>query len=210
MLIRPSNHKNHPNIYFVSVDPAKVSHLSLVPESSPAISGPNAYCGTFKGLFDQIKLPFERHFMFETVQQILNGEDWESTLYFKRLCKKKSGKKALTHLEKLDRIIHNLSNKGYLSQYQLGRMHLRRKVSDWEVPQHEMLIGMDRYGQLFRINNGKHRLAVAQNIGLQKIPAILTLYHEDAEHLLPTKRREINGSVDDFRPFEENYVHEMD
>ncbi len=123
--------------------------------------------------------------MYQTVKQLLNNEDWETTPYCRKLLKYKSYKWTLAHYNKLQGLIKDIKEDGYLSQYELGRADITSKISRWEVPQHEIVIVMDRWGQLFRIKGGRHRLAIAQNLGVARIPAILMLYHSDGLEFLP-------------------------
>lgn len=70
-----------------------------------------------------------------------------------------------------------------------------------QIPKHETVVGMDRHGELMRLVGGKHRLAIAQQIGIKKIPAVLSICHSDALDMLPTLKKPITGSPEDFRPF---------
>lgn len=191
------------NIYFVNVDPQAISHISLLPESASRLTGKEAFYGSFSGVFDMLKKPFKNDFMYLTVQQLLNGDDWETTPYYRKLLQYKSHEETIAHYQKLEELIKTLSQDGYMSQYELGRTTKTTKIFKWKVPKHEMVIGMDRWGQLFRIKGGRHRLAIAQNLGLEKIPAILMLYHENAGAELPVERRVIEGQISDFIPFKE-------
>jgi hypothetical protein len=203
LLIRPVEEGSKSSkIYFVNVDPKSISHISLLPESSPGLSGPEALYGSFTGFFDLIKTPFKKNFMYRSVQQILHGRNFKSTTYFKKESKNESEAEALKRVKKLSGLMERLSVFGYLSQYEMGRANIIDKIGDWDVPRHETLIGMDRHGQFFRIKGGRHQLAIAQNIGIKEIPAILVFYHQDAEEKLPEKRRIITEKMEDFRPFE--------
>lgn len=195
-LVLKQNNNSANSIYYVKIDPKKISHISLLGEH-PSFSGPGAICGTFGGCFDLLKKPFKRDFMYHTVEQLLDGVAWESTAYFKKLSKYKSREEAFKHLKKLDKLIKILSEDGYQSQYELGRANIQRRIAKWVVPRHEILIGMDRKGQFFRIKNGRHRLAVAQHIGIPKMPAILVCYHKKAVNFLPPDRKKITTKVGD-------------
>ncbi|CAN5395672.1 hypothetical protein BH23BAC3_BH23BAC3_35620 [soil metagenome] len=138
--------------------------------------------------------------MYLTVKQMLNGTDWKETPYYRKLKKRKSHDEAIKYLKKVDWLIRTLKKNNYLSQYELGNLDQSQNIFNLQVPIHEIRIGMDRKGRLFRISGGRHRLAVAQNIGITEMPAILTLYHEKSEHLLPEVRRPITGNKDDFNP----------
>jgi len=192
-------------IYFVMVDPADITHISLIPRGIHLLTGPDAVTGGIKGPFDHFKFPFNKHFMFRTVKRMLDGGEWKATPYYKKLIKKKSHGEAIIHLEKLHKIIYKLTNDGYLSQHELENLDQTLTISKWKVPKHEIMIGMDRYGRLIRLQGARHRLAVAQNIGIPHIPAILTLYHKQAEHLLPVNRRKITGKSEDFNPVSLNF-----
>jgi len=187
-------------IFFVKVDPKEISHISILPDNSQLISGSDAVTGPAKGIFDIIKFPFKKDFMYLTVKDMLNNVDWKETPYYRKLIKKKTHNKAIVHLEKLNWLIQTLEKNKYLSQYELGNLDQMECISNWNVPRHEILIGMDRKGRYFRLKGGRHRLAVAQNLGITEMPAILTLYHERAEHLLPKIRRPITGNKGDFNP----------
>lgn len=196
-----SGSSENSEIYFVMVDPNEISDISLLSEDSALISGPEAVFGSVRGFFDYFKFPFKYHFMFRTTKMMLNGSKWEDTPYFKKLRKMKSHDDAVIHLEKLRNLIKHLTEKGYLSQYQLGKLHETISIGGLKIPVHETIIAMGRNGKLIRLKGGRHRLAIAQNIGISRMPAILSLYHEKSKHLLPQQRRLISGSQDDFAPF---------
>ena len=80
-------------------------------------------------------------------------------------------------------------------------MNRTRYIGDLEIPLHETIIAMGRNGNLIRFKGGRHRLAIAQNLAIPEIPAVLSFHHEKSKHLLPQKRRLITGSQDDFAPF---------
>jgi hypothetical protein len=199
-LLRQQQHSSSP-IYFVNVDPMKISHISLIPENSPWLSGSEAVYGAFIGYFDLVKMPFKKTFVYHVVDQIICGKKCETTQYFKRVKKNQGRNKAINQIDKLKQLIKTLSNEGYRSQYDMGRVNITRKIHQWDVPLHETIIGMDRNGKLFRIKGGKHRLAISQHIGITEMPAILTLYHQDALAMFPKKRRRIIGDPNDFKPF---------
>jgi hypothetical protein len=207
-LLRQQQHSPS-HIYYVNVNPVEISHISLIPEDSPCLSGSEAIYGSFMGFFDLVKMPFKKNSMYHTVEQLLRGEKWYLTTHFKKLKKNQGENKAILQIEKLERLISILSEEGYKSQYELGRVDITKKIYQWTVPLHEMIIVMDRDGKLFRIKGGKHRLAIAQHIGISEMPAILTLYHQDAIAMLPEKRRKITGDSNDFRPLQAFY-YEID
>jgi len=191
-----------PHIYYVYVDPKEISHISLLPGNSYRLTGPSAAYGAFKGYFDLIKKPFKKDAMYLTIEELMRGKNWSLTPHFKKIKKKHGEKRAISQFEKIERLIEILSTEGYKSQYELGRVDITRKIYHWDVPLHEMIIGMDRNGKLFRIIGGRHRLAIAQHIDIPVMPAILTLYHRNAVNMLPEERRKVIGSNGDFSSFE--------
>jgi hypothetical protein len=200
-LLLKQHNEDHRNIYFVSVNPKKITGMSLVPENSPAISGSEAVYGAFTGYFDRFQRSFDNYFMYQTVQQLMNGIEGDQTIYFKKSMKKYGEHTARMQLKKLIRHIHILLRDGYRSQYELGKLDQQVQIADWSVPVHEIQIGMDRNGNLFRLKGGRHRLAIAQNMDIDEIPAVLTLFHETGMFNLPKRRRIITGDPEDFRPF---------
>jgi len=111
-----------------------------------------------------------------------------------------SRKEAVSICEKLQHIMGKLQHKGYLSQYEMDRIDHVCKLGNIEIPQHETLVGMDRNGDLIRLVGGKHRLAISQQIGIKKMPAILSIYHKNALDKLPKAKRLIKGEPEDFAP----------
>jgi hypothetical protein len=200
-LLIKKNEESASDIYFVNIDPKLITHISLLPENASRLTGSEALHGAFYGGFDILKTPFKRGFMYLTVQQLINGEDWESTLYYQKLLKYKEKSETFAHYRKLKHLIETISSDGYLSQFEMKKTNQTISISKWKVPRHEMVIGLDRKGRFFRIRGGRHRLAVAQNIGVKEIPAILMLYHQSAVDHIPQKSRIIRGEVSDYRPF---------
>lgn len=198
-LILRNKKKSSRQIYYVKVDPNEISHISIISGDLYFTSGPDAVTGSVTGVFDLLTYPFKKDFMYQTVKDMLNGADLTETLYYRKLIKKKSHSETIAQIGKLTRIIQKLKNKGFLSQYELGKLDETMNIGHWKVPKHEIKIGMDRKGRLFRLMGGRHRLAVAQNIGIIEMPAILVLYHERSEHLLPDVRKPITGNPEDFK-----------
>jgi len=189
------------NSWYVEVDPKSIRTISRIGSSSPFITGEDANFGVYSGPWDRFTKSFNRYFMYTTVSQILKGEDVSDTIYYRKAIKKMSRQMAFEQVSKLPDLINTFEKEGYLSQYQLGKLHLKRRVGPYEIPKNEIVIGMGRDGHFIRLKGGRHRLAIAQQIGIKSIPAILTVVHKQAVNKLPEKRRRITGNPEDFRPF---------
>jgi len=187
-------------IYFVSVNPQNVRGISLLPREQ-YLTGITAYTGTYSGIWDWIKKSAFDDVIYKTVHELLNGVDVKHTAKFYKTVKDMSEEKAFVQTDKINTLVHRLSTMGYMSQYQLGGLEKLRRIGGLWVPGNEIVIGMDRNGDYLRLMGGRHRLAVAQQIGIKSIPAILTIVHKKAVNKLPEKRRVITGNPEDFRPF---------
>jgi len=187
-------------IYFVSVNPLNVRGISLLPRE-PYLTGLTANTGIFGGAWDWIKKSAFRDVIYQTVQELLNGADVKQTAKFNKTVKEMSEEKAFVHTNKINTLVDQLSTMGYMSQYQLGGLEKLRRIGEFRVPGNEIVIGMDRKGEYLRLMGGRHRLAIAQQIGIKSIPAILTIIHKKAVNKLPEKCRIITGNPEDYRPF---------
>jgi len=195
---------NDNKVYFIQVEPVKIGFRSLVPENSAVFRGDRAFTGIYGGMWDRFKRPFTQYFLYKTVSEIMVGKRLEESALNEKV---KEGSITSGQAEKqFDKLIHRmkvLKNEGYRSQYELDKLNEMRTVGNLRVPLHEMIVGMDRNGKLIRLVGGKHRLAIAQQIGTEKMYAVLSLVHPNAVDKLPDKRRVITGnSEEDFRPFD--------
>lgn len=209
ILFRPEDNDRNP-AWFIEVDPKHIKYISLIPENSEYLIGENAKTGVCCGYWDKLKRPFRKHSHHKTVSEILNDVQFHKTSMFQKVNKGRiKRREALRICKKLERIMGKLQHKGYLSQYEMDKLDTMWPLGELPIPVHETVVGMDRNGDLVRLVGGKHRLAVAQQIGIKKIPAILSIYHKDALDNLPEKRRRITGNPDDFMPFSETDNHKI-
>lgn len=201
MVFRNRNEFQSP-VYFIEIDPKSIANICRIPEDSPLLRGKSAMYGIKGGVWDLIKRPYKNHYLYKTVGSILNGEDYKKTELYQKVTKGSLTEKEAMHLfKKTFHLIEVLSTENYKSQYELNRFDEKLRFGDMTFPFHEMIVGMDRNGTLMRLVGGKHRLAVAQQVGVQKMYAILSLIHVQAADKLPEKRRVITGKDEDFRPF---------
>lgn len=189
-------------VYFAYVDPKLVASISLVTGSSELISGKTAITGSFYGPFDLLKSKFQNHYLYYSIELLLEGKPVTETSYFKKMLKNYSEDYVLQRFERLNKIIESVKTRGYLSQHELGNLHERRELGSFEIPLDEAVVYVDRKGELVRLHGGRHRLAIAQHLGISEIPVIISMYHEKSADKLPVKRRILTGSDDDYLPFD--------
>ena len=197
VLFRKEEH-HHQQIYFIRVDPKKIQYLSWLPSRSPLLREETANLGFCGGAWDLFKSPFKNHFFYRSFKKNLSGTPIEETVYYRKI--KKEGNEG--DPGKLLRIYKELNENGYLSQHELGETERDKQIGLWRIPGNEIVVAMGRRGELIRIAGGRHRLAVAQQIDLPSVYAVLTLIHPKAAELLPEKRRLVTGSAEDFMPIE--------
>lgn len=198
LIFRPENENS---AWFIETDPKRIKYISLIPERSDILIGENAHTGMCCGFWDMLKRPFNRHSHYKTVSEILNNVQFDQTSMFQKVNKGRINRReALKICNKLERLIGKLRRTGYLTQYEMDKLDKMWQLGKLQIPEHETVVGMDRNGDLIRLVGGKHRLAVAQQIGIKKIPAILSIYHKDALDKLPSRRRLIKGKPEDFMP----------
>jgi len=190
-------------IWFIETHPGSIKNISLIPSDSQSLIGESAVTGICNGAWDIIKKPFSKHILYKTTTDIINGIENEQTSVFKKVKNNRiTHTEAIQICEKIRRLIDILQENGYKSQYELGKLDEMQRLGNIYIPQHETKVGLDRNGELIRLMGGRHRLAVAQQIGIKRMPAILSLVHSKSLAYLPEKHREITGNPEDFRPFD--------
>ena len=114
------------------------------------------------------------------VEHFIDGKSWCDTDYYKRLCRKVSaGKKQWGKTREdvdekvrgLEELYQSIMDKGYLSQAQLNNNRHQTFKSDDEIA-----IRIGRDGQLL-FEDGRHRLAIAKLLGVERIPVKVTIRH---------------------------------
>jgi hypothetical protein len=188
-------------IRFVHIDPNFVKSLSGFSASATFITGTDANYGVYGGGWDRFKRSSRNYFMYDTVSELLNGADVRETAKYRKLEGKIDSEEAFSNTEKIIGLIDTLKEDGYLSQYELGNVKDTRVMGPFLIPRNEIVVGLGRDGNFIRLKGGRHRLAIAQQIGIKSIPAILTIVHKKAVNKLPEKQRIITGKPEDFRPF---------
>jgi hypothetical protein len=114
------------------------------------------------------------------VEHFIDEKSWCDTDYYKRLCRSVSaGRKRWGRtredvdekMKRLDDLYRSVKDKGYLSRTQLNNNRRQTFESDDEIA-----IRIGRHGQLL-FEDGRHRLAIAKLLGIEKIPVKVTIRH---------------------------------
>jgi len=184
--ILKNNKSINNNIFFIKTNPNNIEYISIFNEGIYLYN--NDIFGCNDGVWDYYKIKFNSNIIYKM-------------MYF-------SNKKHKIYTNnKHNKIVNNLNNiknslslHGYKTQYELGRITKTKIIGKWILPAHEIYVGMDRYGKLFRITGGRHRLAIAQLENISEIYAILIVWHPKGEKSLPENRRLITDSVESFTP----------
>jgi len=130
-------------------------------------------------------------------QRFKKGYDWENTVYIKRAKKKLDETGSVAGYDSIDAFINNRCN--YIDQ-----IHSDIKRNGWKLKREqtvgdkyrgkakhrspgykqklEPLVSIDRYGR-FHINDGRHRCAIAELIGIEKIPFNVLIRHKEWQNL---------------------------
>lgn len=190
------------SIYFIKVNPDRIGYISWFPSRTPLLREKNARTGICGGIWDFFKSPFPNHFMYQAYSEYLAGASLNETLYYRKLLKTRNEKEALKQVQTLTELSEKLQENGYLSQNELGATEPSKQIGLWKIPGNEIVVAMGRRGELIRIAGGRHRLAIAQQIDIPEVYAVLTLIHPKAADKLPEKRRLVTGSDEDFMPIE--------
>ena len=169
--------KSDDKIYFTFVNPIKVSYYGCLPGTSPLLRGESCNYGTINGNWDLLKTDIEK----TTVNNIAKVVLSENNFKLKKKWLEVSRSKYVINKEKnkIELLSKKILQSGYKSQYELDNLNKFIQIGKRKIPRHELILGVDRKGDLIRLIGGAHRLAVAKQINLEKIPAIVTLIHPD-------------------------------
>ena len=126
------------------------------------------------------------------VDRFENGVAWESTEFYQsRVESIRSGKtkwgcsnadELKTRLSKLDDLYQNIRNNGYATQSEIRQKKLNKpahyRSNEYLYPEfHEVIVNVGRDGE-FILHDGRHRLVIAQILGLQELPVRIKLRHK--------------------------------
>lgn len=136
---------------------------------------------TLGGDWDLNPVPLTSHPVFVGIRQrFLDGLEWHDTELYARAGEGLAGGRPLWKFRnvqdlprlfaKIENLHAQISSDGYLTQRELGSARL------WD----EVLIAIDRNGRRHLVD-GAHRLALAQVLGLDSVPALVAVCHRDWE-----------------------------
>lgn len=182
-------------IYLVDVDPTEITQSKLFPPDALPVTGPDAVYGCVGGPWDLATLSFSKHYLYQSIQAYLTeGVDWTETQIYDHPKYADDPERAEKRCEKIERLIESIESNGYQLQAELDDDTDRPDSEIGATPiADELIIGMDRHGGLLHLKNGRHRLAVAQLLGVEQIPVILSLYHPNAADTIPTDAKPLNS-----------------
>src|SRR5690554_5072988 len=187
------------DIYFAYIDPKQIIKTSYINEMSPLILGENAFYGAVSGLWGVLSYSFKDNIMYKLCCELMNNKKGKIYQY---IVKRHSLKEAEHIWNKLINLRESFANEGYRSQYQLNTVSRKLSVGRYNLPRNETYIVLNKNGEFIRLFSGRHRLALAQQMGIKEIPVIITCHHPKAKQFLPIKSRVITGKDSDYRPFD--------
>lgn len=173
-------------IYRIEVDPTEISQSKLFPPEALPVTGADAVYGAVGGPWDVATLSFDDHYLYRSIRDHLDGVDWTETQIYDHPKYADDPGRAARRCRKIERLIASVEANGYRSQQELDGE--TDSPADWIGPTpiaDEIIVGMDRHGGLVHLKNGRHRLAVTQLLGVDRIPVILSLYHPKSADAIP-------------------------
>jgi len=140
------------------------------------------------GDWDLNKEPIDDLLIISSIKQrFVEGKKWEEIEIFNLIPTKQSKVKKIwtfkneevrdKYLKEIDSFYLKIKMNGYKSQKELYSFKERIIQSEWKPILDEIVVAIDRDGQLLFIN-GKHRLGVAKVLNIPKIPIIFLLRHK--------------------------------
>jgi hypothetical protein len=175
-------------IYWAYIDPHDLTYLLTIPQTHFPVTGPNAVVGAVGGPWDRHKKPFHRTEEYISIKQYLvDGVPWAKTPKGRRRVRQnRSEERIEKERNRIDELAKRIREEGYVSQQELiengyeERIKRRHQVRSIEIAD-EIFIGLGRHNDLIRLSGGRHRLAVAQLLDIDSIPAMLVLRHGSAD-----------------------------
>jgi len=176
---------NADSVYRIEVDPTEITQSKLFPPEALPVTGADAVYGAVGGPWDVATLWFDDHYLYQSVRDHLDGVDWEETQIYDHPKYAEDPERAARRCRKIERLIASIEANGYRSQQELGDTGSPAgRIGPTPIAD-EIIVGMDRHGELIHLQNGRHRLAVTQLLGVDRIPVILSLYHPKATNAIP-------------------------
>lgn len=178
-------------IYLVSVDPNSIDRMKLFPPSGVPVTGPDALSGAVGGPWDKLTLPVKNHYLHQSISSYLSdGVPWSETQIYDHPKYSDDPERARKRCKKIEGILDSIREQGYKQQTELTTSEEDSPTDDreWVGDVHvgdEIIVGLTRAGEPIHLKNGRHRLAIAQILDLDRIPVVLSLYHPQARASIP-------------------------
>lgn len=159
----------------------------------------NKYGIIFSGDWDQHVEDLNKYDIFQAFhQRFLLNKPWSDTLHYRRRCRKiesgaevqgcRSIKEYDSYLEKIEDLYYKIKKFGYRTQVKM------RTLKPWD----EIRVAIGRDGSVIFID-GRHRLAIAKTLKLNKIPVTVCVIHPEYLRNLPNNVQ--TGQNANFRAF---------
>jgi len=184
-------------IYRIEVDPTEITQSKLFPPDAVPVTGPDAVYGAVGGPWDVATLSFDDHYLYQSIRDHLDGVDWTETQIYDHPKYADDPERAARRCRKIERLIASIGANGYRSHQELDGDSAADNPADRigsTAIADEIIVGMDRHGGLVHLKNGRHRLAVTQLLGVDRIPVILSLYHPKAADEIPACAEPLGSS----------------
>lgn len=188
--------------YILWVHPTCVAYVDKFPFED---KGAHAVVGRGPGVWDKCREPFENHpSSISMHQRYAEGRDWSETYMYEIALEKfendepvwrsKTIDELMDRFARIDRVYEDMRSSGYKTQlemYQDGEHSLEevtKRLCEYQAP-NEPRVAIDRNGELIRSTHGKHRLAIARVLGIdRKVPVIVQLEHQKWDRTTNAKR----------------------
>jgi hypothetical protein len=210
LLSRKISSSRDDRMYLVYLEPEALEYLLTIPESHFPVTGPDAVAGSIGGPWDRHKKPFKETEEYVSIHQYLvDGIPWNETPKGRRRVRQNRSERWIRReSDHIAELAGRIRGEGYRSQTELvesgyeGSVE-KRQVRSIEIPD-EILVGLGRNNELIRLSGGRHRVAIAQILDVDSIPAILTLRHGSSDlryaDIQPEYVTETTGRNANWRP----------
>lgn len=185
-------------LFRYSVDPTAIDRMKLFPPSGVPVTGSGALSGAVGGPWDKLTIPIENHYLYQSIDSYLtHGTPWSETQIYDHPKYSDDPERARRRCAKIEGIIESIREQGYKRQADLAEQPQQTQTEDREWVDDvyvgdDIIVGLGRNGRPIHLKNGRHRLAIAQILGIDRIPVVLSIYHPRARVSLPEARTVIS------------------
>lgn len=137
-------------------------------------------------------VPLENYHHYRAFKQrFVEGYDWEDTLYYSYFHKKKGASYRGCNswkefkrkvLARWDGLYNRIDNGGFKAQSELEGVDCFFQTDQNNTEgdlANEVHMAIGAEGEIYQSGNGVHRFIIAQLLGLEQIPAVITVWHRD-------------------------------